>query len=96
MFTGLDDLIDLALAPEDVAAQIAALAAERFAAVAIVWLPEALGAPVVAAGNGAIRNRWERLLAHEATLVHRLLQRSDPVLIADALNDSAMGRAQAA
>ncbi|MFN8538536.1 MAG: GAF domain-containing protein [Thermomicrobiales bacterium] len=96
MFTGLDDLIDLALAPEDVATQIAALAAERFAAVAIVWLPEALGAPVVAAGNGAIRNRWERLLAHEATLIHRLLQRGDPVLIADALNDSAMGRAQAA
>jgi PAS domain S-box-containing protein len=96
MFTGLDDLIDLALAPEEIAAQVAALAAEQFAAVAIIWLPEVLGAPVVAAGNGALRNRWERLLAHEATLIQRLLQRGEPVLIADALNDSAMGRAQAA
>jgi GAF domain-containing protein len=96
MFTGLDELIDLALTPEDAATRIATLAAERFAAVAIVWLPEALGAPVVASGNAALRMRWERLLSHEAALIQRLLQRGDAVLIADAQNDSAMGRAQSA
>lgn len=96
MLTGLDDLLDLALTSEESALQIAALAAERFAAVAIVWLPEALGAPVVATANSALRTRWERLLAQEVALIQRLLQRTEPVLIADALNDSAMGRAQSA
>ena len=96
MFTGLDDLIDLSLAPDEAAARIAALAAERFAAVAIVWFPAALGAPVVAAGNGALRTRWGRLVAQESALLQRLLQRPAPALIADALNDSAMGRAQSA
>ncbi len=96
VFTGLDELLDQPLTPDDAAAQIATLAAERFAAVALVWFPAALGAPVVAASNGALRTRWGRLLAQESTLLQRLLQRPTPTLIADALNDSAMGRAQSA
>ena len=96
VYNGLDELLDQKLTPEDAAAQIAALAAERFAAVAIVAAPDVLGIPIVAADNGTLRTRWERLLAQEAALLQRLLGRGEAVLIADALNDSAMGRAHAA
>lgn len=96
MFAGLDDLLDQALTPEELAARIAALAAAQFAAVAVLWAPEVASRPIVATENVVLRRRWDRLVAREASPLQRFLQRGEPYLIADALDDSAMGRAQAA